>query len=188
MGCRFSKLCTPPAEAYRVGEALPETSNMSTEELLRRGIASAQEASGCARRERRRHVLLARSYLTAALQRYSRGPGGSPEISAHLLAVLLKPGPKKIQSETAKEVRLGEDAQSIQGILADTGTESTRSTCARHAGLFDAHPSVSRGRQHVCEQKKQVSHPLHSAAPRDPPSRQHFGECFLEAAGERERL
>lgn len=149
MGCRFSKLCTPPAEAYRVGEALPETSNMSTEELLRRGIASAQEASGCARRERRRHVLLARSYLTAALQRYSRGPGGSPEISAHLLAVLLKPGPKKIQSETAKEVRLGEDAQSIQGILADTGTESTRSTCARQAFLMLIQVSAEVGSMSV---------------------------------------
>eukprot|EP00435_Cladocopium_sp_Y103_P073029 s53_g42.t1 len=90
-------------------------------ELLRRGIASAQEASCLQRcREARvRQVLLARRYLTAALQRYSRpGPTASPEISAHLLAVLLK---------------LGEDAQSVQGILADC------------TGLFDARVSEGVG-------------------------------------------
>lgn len=121
MGCASSRNCRRPTELYRVGEALPETSDMATEELLRRGIASAQEASCLQRcREARvRQVLLARRYLTAALQRYSRpGPTASPEISAHLLAVLLK---------------LGEDAQSVQGILADC------------TGLFDAHVSEGVG-------------------------------------------
>jgi len=117
MGCGSSK-CRRD-RTYRVGEALPETNDMATEELLRRGIASAQEAScGHRRREARlRQVVLARSYLTAAMQRYSRpGPNASPEITAHLLAVLLK---------------LGEDAQSVQGILADcTGLFDARETMA----------------------------------------------------------
>lgn len=89
--------------------SLPNTSDMELEELLRQGIAEAQEASASqVRRERLHHVQLARSFLTAALRRYGRGEqGGSPEICAHLLAVLLK---------------LGEDARCVQGILAECGS------------------------------------------------------------------
>eukprot|EP00439_Symbiodinium_sp_Y106_P016404 s4021_g2.t1 len=66
------------AKAYRVGSErqvpLPDTSQMATEELLRRGIAEAQSASASTRRhERACHVFLARNFLLAALQRYSRG-------------------------------------------------------------------------------------------------------------------
>eukprot|EP00930_Biecheleria_cincta_P057161 TRINITY_DN43134_c0_g1_i1.p1 TRINITY_DN43134_c0_g1~~TRINITY_DN43134_c0_g1_i1.p1 ORF type:complete len:880 (-),score=131.82 TRINITY_DN43134_c0_g1_i1:79-2538(-) len=98
---------------------------MELEELLRQGIAEAQEASTSqVRRERLHHVQLARSFLTAALRRYGRGEqGGSPEVCAHLLAVLLK---------------LGEDARCVQGILAECG-----------AGLFSraapAHLTGSAG-------------------------------------------
>ncbi|CAJ1329657.1 unnamed protein product [Effrenium voratum] len=101
--CRSAEL---RGAAYRVGEApLPETSGMATEDLLRRGIASAQQASAARRRrDRIQHVLLARRFLLAALHRHSQGPGASPEITAHLLAVLLK---------------LGEDTQSVQGVLAE---------------------------------------------------------------------
>mmetsp|Transcript_37584 Transcript_37584/g.89742 ORF Transcript_37584/g.89742 Transcript_37584/m.89742 type:complete len:781 (-) Transcript_37584:37-2379(-) len=114
------------AKAYRVGSErqvpLPDTSQMATEELLRRGIAEAQSASASTRRhERACHVFLARNFLLAALQRYSRGPCRSAEISAHLLAVLLK---------------LGEDTQAVQGVLAE-------STAGFFGGYVPSDPAVS---------------------------------------------
>eukprot|EP00931_Biecheleriopsis_adriatica_P117847 TRINITY_DN9332_c0_g1_i1.p1 TRINITY_DN9332_c0_g1~~TRINITY_DN9332_c0_g1_i1.p1 ORF type:complete len:932 (-),score=159.15 TRINITY_DN9332_c0_g1_i1:93-2681(-) len=86
---------------------------MATEELLRQGFAELLEStSSTSRRDHRQHVRVARSFLSETLRRYAEGEaGGSPERCAHLLAVLLK---------------LGTDAQSLQGLLERTAGLFTR--------------------------------------------------------------
>jgi len=117
-------------------------STMDLDELLRMGIAEAQVATVArAKRDQQLHLHRARGLLLAALRRC--GPR-DPDLRMHLLAVLLK---------------LGEDARSVTGLLAEGVDRKDSEPVANSSG-----PTRASGSSELEEQSEDAEVSEHSSA------------------------